>query len=176
MLQKSLALGFALAVSAAGTVSAQAVPAQESWAPGIGGEVRITDTGGRRSVGQFQGLDGDTLRLLVAEQEVMVRRDVITRVERRGDSLRNGFLVGAAIGLVPAAVVLGEVEAGGGDVAAAIVIGSGFYGLIGMGIDALHRGWTTVYEREAAPASTRKRHFWLAPSANSMRVGYTRRF
>jgi hypothetical protein len=162
-----------VALSAAATASAQVV-SPEAWPADVGGEVRVTVEGGQRSLGQLRSIDPDSLRLLVADQEVVLRRDAIVRLERRGDSLKNGFLIGLAIGLVPAAFAIGEVE-GGGNVAAAIVLGSGFYGLIGMGIDAMNKGWTTVYERKAPPTA-RKRQLWMAPSANGMRVGYTRRF
>jgi hypothetical protein len=171
---RALVVACAALLAAAGNALAQDAASQPAWAPEIGGEVRVTAESGQRSVGHFRSIDADTLRLLVADQEVVVSRDAILRLERRGDSLTNGFVIGAAVGLIPAAFAIGEVE-GGGNVAAAIVIGSGFYGLIGMGIDALHKGWTTVYERKAAK-SGRRRQVWAAPTVNGMLVGYTRRF
>lgn len=155
---------------------AQAPAASNAWASGVGGEVRVTGPDGQRTVGLFRGVDADTLRLLVVDQEVVVPRESIVKLERRGDSLWNGFLIGAAVGLVPAVVLAGEVEAGGGNVAAAIVAGVSVYGLIGAGIDAMHTGWTTVYEATPQPASARLRHIWVAPTAGGMRAGYTVQF
>ena len=170
-----LVIACVLMVAAAGT-SAQEPAPQATWAPDIGGEVRVTRRDGVKTTGQFRSLDAETVRLLVADQETAVSRDDITRIERRGDSIKNGFLIGAAVGLIPSALVLSEVEAGGGDVAAALVIGVGVYGLIGAGIDALHKGWTTVYEANHPSKSARRRQIWIAPSAHGMRVGYSRRF
>ena len=171
---RCVALATGMMLMTAWSAWGQTTPVGEAWVPDVNTEVRVTGTSGVPQVGRFRSLDDETLRVLVGDQELALPRASIVRVERRGDRLLNGFLIGAAVGLIPAAFISAEVEAGGGNVAAAIVIGSGTYGLIGMGIDALHKGWTTVYDRPRT--SARRRHFWISPSAHGMRVGYTRSF
>lgn len=164
-----------LMVTTVGKALAQE-PDTPSWAPRIGGEIRVSGDGGTRTVGRFRGIDADTVRLLVGDSEVAVGRARIVRIEGRGDSLRNGFIIGAVIGILPVAFASGEIEAGGGNQAVAVMAGIGVYGLVGAGIDATRQGWTSVYEAKAVPTSARRRHVWFRPSASGMRVGYTRRF
>jgi uncharacterized protein YcfJ len=165
-----------LMVAAVGAVSAQEPGAQASWAPEIGGEIRVTARDGVKTRGRFRSLDADRVRLLVADQETEIARDDITRIERRGDSIKNGFIIGAVIGILPAALASTQFEGGGDAVAVGIVAGMGIYGLIGAGIDAAHKGWTTVYKAESQAKSARRELVWIGPAANGMRIGYTRRF
>ena len=165
-----------LMAAAVATASAQAPDTQTSWEPDIGGEIRVTGDSGQRTVGQFRSIDADTVRLLVADSEVAVDRSRILRMERRGDSLRNGFIIGAVVGILPAVLASGEIEAGGGNQAVAVMAGIGFYGLVGAGIDATRKGWTSVYEAKVPPTNTRRRQVWIAPTAHGMRAGYIRRF
>jgi len=154
--------------------------ATDSWAQNAGTELRVTDQQGRVGKGRLRAITADQLLLVVDGAEVAMPRSTITRIERRGDSLKNGFLIGALVGAPLGALSAGEVEAGGGSVAALAVFGIGVYGLIGMGIDAMHTGWTTVYRAPGGTASSSaragKRQLWAAPTATGMRVGYTRRF
>jgi hypothetical protein len=161
--------------------TAQDTPAAaDGWAQNVGTELRVTDRQGRVGKGRLRAITADELLLVVDGAEVALPRSTITRIERRGDSLKNGFLIGALVGAPLAALSAGEVEAGGGSVGALVVLGIGVYGLMGMGIDAMHTGWTTVYRAPAATtgssARAPRRQLWAAPTARGMRVGYTRRF
>jgi hypothetical protein len=158
---------------------AQGTPAAaDGWEQSVGTELRVTDGQGRVGKGHLRAITADQLLVVVDGAEVAMPRSTITRIERRGDSLKNGFLIGALLGAVPAAFAVGEVEGNGAQVAVAVVAGMGVYGLIGAGIDAMHSGWTTVYR--AAPVQTtaraRKRQVWASPTSTGMRVGYTWRF
>ena len=159
-----------------GTAFASGQTPQEPWVSGLGGEIRVTSQSGQKSVGHFLGIDADAIRLMVADQEILVRKDAIAKLERRGDSLWNGFAFGAIVGLLPAAAATSEISAGGGEFVAITTIAVGIYGLIGLGIDALFKGWTTVYKGEPPPKTARHRGFWVTPTSRGMRVGYSRRF
>lgn len=170
-----LLIACAVTAAAVRMASAQEPVATASWAPEIGGEVRVTRHNGVKTTGQFRSLDADTVRLLVEDQEVVMARDTVARIERRGDSVLNGFIIGAVIGIPFAALGTGEVE-GTANRAFAFIGGVGLYGLIGAGIDATHKGWTTVYKAGTVPTTTRRRQVWMRPTADGMRVGYNRRF
>ncbi len=107
--------------------------------------VYVEDTTGRETAGQFVSLDTNALVLLVEGTEQRLLAAEVVRVEKRGDSLRNGFLIGAVIG-----AGLGLTSGSGGPLAGAV----GF-GAIGLGIDALKTGRTTLYEAPGSDPSVR---------------------
>jgi hypothetical protein len=75
----------------------------------------------------------------------------VKRLAKRGDSLRNGFyigaIIGAALGLFADACHDSSGRLCHGGRKAALVAGiAGFYAGVGLGIDALKQGRTTLYE------------------------------
>lgn len=150
------------AVSAQGTV--------QSW-PGLAtvelSTVYVLDDTGVEASGRLLRLDPDSLVLLVGDTERRFDAARVRRIEKRGDSLRNGAfigaIVGAAIGLIGAGIAdcPGNDPGGGcpGTRAAGFLFSIGAYAAIGTGIDALDVGRTTWYEAPAAsPRSARMPH------------------
>ena len=72
--------------------------------------------------------------------------DDVTRISRRGDSLRNGAIAGAVFGAVGDALAMGFVDDSAGKKALGFLASTGFYALVGAGIDALIPGRTTIYQ------------------------------
>jgi hypothetical protein len=121
--------------------------------------VYVTDDAGRTTEGKLLRLDNDSLVMLVngAEQRFEARQ--ILRIDKRGDSLKNGTLIGLGLG-----VLFGSIAAGisdcpsepGGDCSgyrvAGFFIGTGIYTAIGTAIDAMIVGRTRVFDagREVA--------------------------
>ncbi len=111
-------------------------------------EVRLTDSAGQRRSGVLDSIDASELTLLTGDGTVTVPLTAVRRLDRRGDSLWNGILIGASVGVLAVSVTAGEARVGGANVAAYSAFGVGFYALIGAGIDALNNGWTTLSKEE----------------------------
>jgi hypothetical protein len=133
---KRLVVGLACA----GVLAALPAAAQEPFGPiRIDQEVRVTDESGRQVTGRIRGLTADSFavgdRTFTASQ--------VASIERKGDRLWNGVLIGAAVGaflpLLPTEACFNQ--SGAGCVASGIETGA----LLGLLIDALHRGYTTIY-------------------------------
>jgi hypothetical protein len=147
------------AVSAQGTV--------QSW-PGLAtaelSTVYVLDDTGVEASGRLLRLDPDSLVLLVGDTERRFDAARVRRIEKRGDSLRNGARIGAIVGAAMGLIAAGISDCPGNDPggscpgtrAAGVLLSTGAYAAIGTGIDALVVGRTTLYEAPAAsPRSAR---------------------
>ena len=122
-----------------------------------GDELRITRRDARETFGILQSVSSSSLTIATENGSQEVPLDLVRRVKRRGDRLWDGLVIGAAFGAVVSAatfVPCGSYSSWGtcddnfttsraGDALA----GAAVFGLIGLGIDAAHRGWSTVYRR-----------------------------
>jgi hypothetical protein len=110
-------------------------------------EVRVTTDAGERMTGVLQSANQEAFTLLTPTGTVELSPINVRRIERPGDSVRNGFIIGAIAGLVYGGLMTAMYEDHTTNKAAALAVGAGMFGLVGAGIDALHKGWTTVYRR-----------------------------
>ena len=129
--------------------------------------IYVTDDSGTETTGSLVRFEPAAVVLLVDGSERRIDAARVRRIQKRGDSLKNGALTGALIG-----GVLGLLSAGIADCPgarsectafriAAPVVSSAFYAAVGTGIDALISGRTTLY---VAPASTAiNRHLLSSP-------------
>ena len=78
--------------------------------------------------------------MLMDGDERRFKRDTIARIDRQGDSLKNGAIIGALIG-APFGVI-GSLFAG--NIGPFLASTGGWMG-IGIGLDAAHQGRTRVY-------------------------------
>ena len=139
---------------------AQAQPTLDRWA-GLElkrlQEIYVRDVEGTETSGRLLQLNPDSLVILAGGVERRVDAGEVIRVQNR-DSLKNGTLIGLAIGagmgLMTAAIsdCPGNDPGGscGGARTAAVAVSMGVYSAIGAGVDALVRGRTTIYERRGA--------------------------
>ena len=135
-----------------------------SW-PGLASSglstVYVLDDTGVETSGKFLRLNPDALVLLVNGAERRFEAARVRRIQQRGDSLRNGALIGAIVGVAIGIVTAGISDcpgsnAGGscpGSRATLFVVSTGVYAAIGTGIDALIPGRTTLYEAPPVPPS-----------------------
>lgn len=140
--------------------------------PFVGREVRIVDARGIERRGRLSGAGPGELRMLVPDGEVAVPYAEIKRLDRRGDSLREGILIGMAWPIVMFALGAGQGFDSEQDAWAALPLAVAMFGAIGAGVDALNKGWTTVY-RADRPA---RGGVHILPSANGVRVAFVKRF
>ena len=116
--------------------------------------VYVTDDAGRQTEGKLLRLDPDSLVMLVDGAERTFDKAGILRVDKRGDSLKNGTLIGAVVGLVFGSISSGMSDCPGDDPGggcpgfrvAAFVGSFAIYTAIGTGIDALIVGRTRVFD------------------------------
>ena len=106
-------------------------------------------------------------------QEETIPFESVSRIERSGDPIWNGFAIGASIGLASGIGLSAELRGHPASKVALVLYGAGLYGLIGAGIDAMHVGTTTVYE-----SARRKHALTIAPSRDwhGAMVGWRMKF
>ena len=132
-------------------VVSSAAVAQETGdaaqAPGIasGATIFVLDNKAVEHRGRFLRFDDQELVMVVGDDERRFRRDVITRIERRGDSLKNGAIIGAivggAIGVLMASAMQGQNLGSRIGLAA---LATGGYAAMGTCLDAMVQGRTVV--------------------------------
>ncbi len=131
------------------------------------GNYRVRTTEGAELHGQLERMDGSSLTLRVGTEPWTVPMDRVEKVQRQGDSLKNGAVIGAVvISALSAALVAPFVDAGYMDtgLAIALVAADGAVGgLIGAGIDKLSSSNHTLYQRP---------HLALAPTRGGVTVSY----
>jgi hypothetical protein len=95
--------------------------------------------------GQLARIDQTTLTLLVDGQPREIPFDRVLRIDARGDSVKDGAIIGACVMVALVAFTGGFEE---GPHAVPLVFWSATYGaLAGAGIDAMHVGRTAIYKR-----------------------------
>jgi hypothetical protein len=119
-----------------------------------GAEVIVTQSAsGEELRGRIVELSKTTLGILVDGHRVDLPIDNVLRIDTRTDSVKNGAFIGGGVFLGLAAFAC---AAGFAPDAAQCATGAFFntlFGtLAGVGIDALHRGRTTIYRKPAAVA------------------------
>jgi hypothetical protein len=134
-------------VEAPGAPAVRNQPVSTGLATYVAGDVRVRDTAGRTLDGAIASLHDGQLDLLTRDGLRALPLESVVRIERRGDSLKNGFAIGAIVGGVLAFASCAEC----GDIGFrvfATAMSAPLYGLMGAGIDALYDGWTPLYVRE----------------------------
>ena len=124
--------------------------------------VYLTDLRGIEHRGQLMRVDPAEVVLLGEKGERIFKRSEIVQIEKRGDSLKNGALIGAAIGILGGLGAAGlsdcpgaHQDGCGGARAAMFVTMVGVYTAIGTGIDAAIKGRTVIYRAPAVSLTLR---------------------
>ena len=99
----------------------------------------VVDNTGVEHRGLFLRADDQDVVMLIDGDERRFKRDTIARIDRQGDSLKNGAIIGALIG-APVGVI-GSLFAG--NIGPFLASTGGWMG-IGIGLDAAHQGRTRV--------------------------------
>ena len=109
--------------------------------------VFVLDDQGAEYRGKLIRVDADELVMRVNATERTFKRDAIRRVQKRGDSLKNGAIIGALTGAGLGA--LSGAFAGCPDCIGVALLSVGIYTAIGVGLDAAIQGRTLLYEASA---------------------------
>ena len=124
-----------------------------------GDKIRIVDAAGAEADGRIGMLSRDTLTLVTrAGPRQLGENDVAQISQRRGDSLQNGALIGAAagVGYGLALLTFAAALSDGGDVIPAsvvtgMVVFTGMGAAAGAGIDALIARRQVIYRKPGSP-------------------------
>ncbi|HEX7797737.1 MAG TPA: hypothetical protein VF456_25420 [Vicinamibacterales bacterium] len=115
--------------------------------PSMISPVYVRNINGAEIHGQLLQLGPDTLSLLDKGTVRDVRLADVARIESRGDSVKNGAIIGAAIlGGWCALICPQGLDGYRGQFASVLAINTALGATIGAGIDAMHVGRTTIYE------------------------------
>ena len=138
--------------------------------------VYLLDQSGTEAVGKLVGLQPDSLLLVVDGTEHWFDRSDIVRLQKR-DSLKNGTLIGAAVGVAMGLVAAGITDCPGEDPGGAcggyrvvtFATSVGVYTAMGTGIDALIHGRSTIYTSQTS--STQRSRAARPSPRMALRVG-----
>ena len=169
---KKTVLYLTLALALLLPTAAQAQDGYQRKPPAPGEEVVVTQsTSGTELRGRIVELSKTTLAILVNGQRVDVPIDNVLRIDARTDSVKNGAIIGGSVffGMAALTCVLQFADEAGQCVAG-IFFNTLFGTLAGAGIDALHKGRTTIYSK---PPSTT---FAVAPTRKGARAQFTVRW
>jgi len=118
-------------------------------------EVRITDDAGREFEGRLLRADDKIFTVKTQDGDVPFSFQRTATIYRRGDSLRNGLIIGLTVGsVVGVLAAIGNSSTCNSNVLlpcsmtpnASIIGGSiATWTALSVGIDALKRGWTRIY-------------------------------
>lgn len=150
-----LALLLPVAALAQGKTAKPAPPLRTSE------EVTVTQSAsGQELRGFLVELSPTTLAMLVDGKRVEVPIERVLRIEGLNDSVKNGAAIGAAVMGGLTLLGCGQSLGSSGVCVTAAILYTGIGALVGAGVDALHKGRTTIYSKPAgmalAVAPTRK--------------------
>jgi hypothetical protein len=113
-----------------------------------GDQVFVTEGNGKETAGVFASVSASALNLTVEGQLREIPAADVREIARRGDSLLNGFLIGAGIGAVVEAAAFADCDETVEECihpAAAAAIGGAVFGGVGALIDHFIKGRTVVF-------------------------------
>ena len=126
--------------------------------------IYVTDDAGRRTEGKLLRLEPQSLVMLVEGTEQRFDAARVRRIDRRGDSLKNGAWIGAALGVLFGSITAGISDCPGSDPGGdctgfrigTFVGALGIYTAIGVGVDAMIVGRTRVFDASRSTAAVRR--------------------
>jgi hypothetical protein len=134
--------------------------------------VIVTDRAGQETTGRLISWTGSTIVIRSTSGERTYAPGEALRLDLRHDSLKNGFLIGAAIGWLGAVLVdCPEGSCAGMRIAAAIG-GTAIYGALGAGIDALIPGRTPLWSSGTSEKRSAGLTFNLSPRERRAFIGW----
>ena len=123
-----------------------------------GARVVVKDQTGRETEGVLTALTASGISLTVGNDQRQWRAAEVSELRRRGDSVKNGALIGIGIGLgagVAGGMAMGawmsnEGGNAGGAFIAMSALGAGIGAAAGAGFDGLRQGQTVLFRRASS--------------------------
>jgi len=135
-----VAVGMATSVAAQGSATISPRPVSAVYVRSVGGD---------EARGQLLRLGPDTLTLLEQGTSRDIPLAAVTRIDARGDSVKNGAIIGAVVLGAWCALVCPQGLDGYSNNQLPYILGVNIAlgTAIGAGIDAMHVGRTTIYQQ-----------------------------
>jgi hypothetical protein len=131
--------------------------AQTADAPKVKGfpVVYVTEASGRETKGRIVGWTGSSIVLQTGTTTKSFAEGEAIRIDLKGDSLKNGALIGAGVGVFLGAITgaIGDCEGCHGEQVGFVLVVIGVYAAIGAGIDALIPGRTPLWRAGSSARS-----------------------
>jgi hypothetical protein len=146
------------------------------WMSVVSGDrVRLTRTSGTVVDGVLQRVEDGSVSVLVDGQLRAFAGNDIARVARRGDSLKNGTLIGVAVGVLPFLAPCDRAHAADDCLtnstrALGAAFGALTFGAVGAAIDSLIAGHTTVYDATRRSSRTVRLSPSFGPGQRAIRL------
>ena len=148
-------LAVAPATAAAQTKTIPVPPIDLASRTRPGDALVVTDRSGREITGSLARLSDSAVTLVANGVERDVALTDVGRIEKRGDSLKNGALIGAGVMAAPVLLWLGSgCDRGCGTLIGAAVFNAGLGAFVGALIDRAHEGRTSLFNREQVDRQT----------------------
>lgn len=171
----------AVIVLMAGGANAQGVPDSFDALQGrvnSGARVVVKDQAGRETEGVLTGLTVSGISLRVGNDERQWPAAEVRELRRRGDSVKNGTLIGLGIGLgvgVGGGLAMGSWAGNeGGNASGAFLamsaLGAGIGAAAGAGFDALRQGQTVLFRRSSSGGGSVSFGPVLTPTVRAVHV------
>lgn len=107
--------------------------------------VTFQASAGGEMMGRLVEVKSDRVVILIDGQRREFRLDRVARIERAGDSVKNGTIIGAVILGGLCALTCGQGLDNADDYVPVVLANAGAGALVGMVVDAAHKGRTTIY-------------------------------
>ncbi len=121
------------------------------------GRVHILEDDAGEISGRLIDFSGSWLTLIVEGEQRQLELSRIQRIDVRGDSVKNGAVIGGVVLGAWCAWLCGQGLEGAGQMVPAVLANTLLGALIGAGIDGLRVGRTTIYRRPGgAPGRDRR--------------------
>jgi hypothetical protein len=146
----SIMSGIVLAVLATPVCADEPARTFEELRRLAGPVVYVRDMAGVEVKGKLLQITDSSVVLLIDGVTREISQPQIARIDRRGDSLKEGATIGAILGAIGYAVVAREYGSSG---LAALPGAILFYGAMGAGVDAMITLRTPLYRGPSTPAS-----------------------
>jgi hypothetical protein len=172
---RAVVLPLVFAASVAAPIGAQEVPSRTPRLSGMF-TVFVLDRSGAETEGSLVSLTDSVLVVRTGAADRTFELDDVVRIYRKGDSLKNGAIIGALFGTATGLALAGGCSSGPGCGAgtrtAAVFTSIAVWAAVGASLDALIAGRTLIWTRNPA-ASTGGLTVVLSPERRSAFLGWT---
>jgi hypothetical protein len=120
--------------------------------------VFVTDRSGQEIKGTLERLTESEIAILVNGTTKTFMPDEVSTIERKGDSLKNGALIGLGFGAITGVLTMGLADCPAGNSScpgerlAMILLNAGIYTAVGTAIDAAIPGRTRIWPQKHGKA------------------------
>ena len=136
--------------------------------------VYVTEASGKETMGRIVSWTGSSIVLQTDMTTKSFAEGEAIRVDLKGDSLKNGALIGAGVGAVMGGLLsgFGDCAGCGGARVTFLLVGIGVYSAIGTALDALIPGRTPLWRAGSSAHTGSGLAINVSPQRRSAFVGW----